>query len=58
MNTNGEKAKCGEIPLPILKSLLQDEFVANMVAVAKEFNLCVFWRKEDKDRPALRMPWR
>lgn len=57
MNTHVEDCT-EEIPLPVLKRLKQNTFIANMVAVAKEFNLCVFWRKEDKNSPALKLPWR
>ena len=57
MNTNVEN-RIVEIPLPVLKRLKQNAFIANMVAVAKEFNLCVSWRKEDKNSLALKLPWR
>ena len=52
------EARCAEVPLPILKKLKQNTFIANMVQVAKEFNLHVFWKEEDKKTPALKLPWK
>lgn len=46
------------LPLEVVKEMKQSAFIANMVAFAKEFNLKVFWRKEDKKHQLLRMPWR
>lgn len=46
------------LPLEVVKKMKQSAFIANMVSVAKEFNLHVFWREKDKKHQILKMPWR
>lgn len=46
------------LPLGVVKKMKQSAFIANIFSVAKEFNLHVFWREEDKKHQLLRMPWR
>lgn len=46
------------LPLEVVKKMEWSAFIANMIAVAKEFNLHVFWSKEDKKHQLLRIPWR
>ena len=46
------------LPLEVVKKMKQSAFIANIFSVAKEFNLHVFWREEDKKHQLMSMPWR
>ncbi len=46
------------LPPNVERKMKQTAFISNMLAVAKEFNLYVFWRESDKKNPVLKMPWR
>lgn len=46
------------IPPEVERNIKRTAFITNMIAVAREFNLHVFWREEDKKNQALKMPWR
>ena len=46
------------IPPEVERKIKRTAFITNMIAVAREFNLHVFWREEDKKNQAIKMPWR
>lgn len=46
------------LPPEMERAIKQTEFINNMLAVAKEFHLYVFWRESDKKNPVLKLPWK
>lgn len=48
----------GTMPPEMEHGIKHDNFLRNMQAVAKEFNLHVFWNDNDKKSAALAMPWK
>lgn len=46
------------MPPEMERAIKHDNFLRNMQAVAKEFNLHVFWNDNDKKSTALAMPWK
>ena len=53
-----DSSSIGPMPPEMERAIKHDNFLRNMQAVAKEFNLHVFWNDTDKKSAALAMPWK